>query len=167
MKPRQILLALALAATLAAVFWPQPQEEVVGAVAKQNGRVDKRSASTLPGVAGVDALRLSTLRQPDSPLGAMRADLFPAQTWQPPPPPAAKRVELPPAAPLAPPLPFQYLGRWKEGGKDVIFLDQGNRVLQARVGDTLAGWHLDQVSDDALVFTWTALNMQQILRISP
>jgi len=149
MKPRQLLIALALAATLAAVFWPRPQEVgVVGAVAR---------------TAGVPPAGARDARDPQ--LGAMRADLFPPQTWQPPPPPAPKRVEPPP--PLAPPLPFQYLGRWKEGGKDVIFLDQGNRVLQARVGDTLAGWHLDQTSDDALTFTWTALNMQQILRIAP
>ncbi|MDP2833555.1 MAG: hypothetical protein Q8Q28_09770 [Pseudomonadota bacterium] len=168
MKPRHILLALALAVTLAAVFWPAPKApEVVGAVVKQNGRVDKRSASTIPGVAGVDALRLSTLRQPDASLGALRADLFPAQTWRPPPPPAPKRVALPLPASPAPPLPFQYLGHWREGGKDVIFLAQGNQVLQVQVGDALAGWHLDQATDAALTFTWTALNMQQILRISP
>lgn len=156
MKPRHLLLALALAATLAAAFWPRPQEaEVVGAA------VRKPHASNPP-----HPRPLSRPRERDemSTLGAMRADLFPPQTWQPPPPPAAKRVEPPP---LAPPLPFHYLGRWKEGGGDVIFLDQGGRVLQARVGDTLAGWHLDQVGDDALVFTWISLNMRQTLRISP
>lgn len=159
MKPRQIMLALALVATLAAVFWPQPQDEVVGAVAKS--RTTQARFAGVPTAGGRDA----RVPQPAPQLGALRADLFPPQTWQPPPPAAPKRVE--PPSPLAPPLPFQYLGRWKEGGKDVIFLDQGNRVLQARVGDTLAGWHLDQASDDALTFTWTALNMQQILRISP
>ncbi|MDD5391046.1 MAG: hypothetical protein PHD37_17045 [Gallionellaceae bacterium] len=157
MKPRHLLLALALAATLVAAFWPRPQEaEVVGAVAKAR----TTQARVAPAADAHDP-------QHAPQLGAMRADLFPAQTWQPPPPPPAKRVELPPPPPMAPPLPFQYLGRWKEGGKDVIFLDQGSRVLQARVGDTLAGWHLDQVGDDALVFTWIALNMQQTLRISP
>jgi len=158
MKPRQLLIVLALAATLAAAFWPAAEEpEVVGAVAKQGRRVD--------------ALRLSTLRPPrqgETPtLGALRADLFPAQTWQPPPPPPSKRMAMQPLAPVAPPLPFQYLGRWREGGKDVIFLAQGNQVLKAQVGDALAGWHLDQTSDTALTFTWTALNMQQILRIAP
>lgn len=154
MKPRRIALALVLAATLAAAFWPAPKApEVVGAVVKQNARVDTRGESTP--------------RQADSRLGDLRADLFPAQTWQPPPPPPPKRVELPPPPPMAPPLPFQYLGRWKEGGKDVIFLAQGNSVLKAQAGDVLAGWHLDQASDDALTFTWTALNMQQTLRIAP
>jgi hypothetical protein len=156
MKPRQFLLALALAASLAAAFWPRPQEEVVGAVAKQDRRVDKRSAST--------NARPNTGEAPQ--LGIMRGNLFPAQTWQ-PPPPARRMATLPPPPPVAPPLPFQYLGRWQEGGKDVLFLAQGNRVLHARVGDSLSGWHFDRAGDADLTFTWTALNMQQTLRIAP
>jgi len=168
MKPRRIMIALALAATLAAAFWPRPEADVVGAVVKQNGRVDKRGASTPARPNTVDVPRLSTLRLEDpSQLGAMRANLFPVQTWRPPPPPPPKPVLLPPPPPVAPPLPFQYLGRWKEGGKDVIFLAQGDRVLKAQVGDALAGWHLDRATDAALTFTWTALNMQQTLRIAP
>jgi len=160
MKPRQFMLALALVATLVAVFWPQPQEkagvtgsEVVGAVAKR-----ERKPATLPQAQGA---------REDSRLGPMRGNLFPAQTWRPPPPPPPKQAPLPPPPPVAPPLPFQYVGRWKEDGKDVIFLAQGNRVLKAQVGDALSGWHLDQATDDALTFTWTLLNMQQTLRIAP
>jgi len=67
---------------------------------------------------------------------------------------------------MAPPLPFQYLGRWQEGGKDVVFLGEGERVVKAQVGDSLSGWHLDQASGTALTFTWTALNQQQTLRIA-
>ena len=160
MKPRQFLLALALLATLVAAFWPQPQEqagvtgsEVVGAVAQR-----QRKPAAVPRAQGARA---------DSQLGAMRGNLFPAQTWRPPPPPPPKQAPLPPPPPVAPPLPFQYVGRWKEDGKDVIFLAQGNRVLKAQVGDALSGWHLDQATDDALTFTWTLLNMQQTLRIAP
>jgi hypothetical protein len=158
MKPRRILLALALAATLAAVFWPQPKEEaggvdVVGAVAKR-----ERKPAAQPRTQGA---------REDRRLGAMRGNLFPAQTWRPPPPPPPKVVPLPPPPPLAPPLPFQYLGRWKEAGKDVIFLTQGNRVVKVQVGEVLAGWRLDQATDSALTFTWTLLNMQQTLRIAP
>lgn len=154
MKPRRMMLALALVATLAAAFWPRPREaEVVGAVA----RVPK---APLAGHDARDPL-------PASRLGAMRADLFPAQSWQPPPPPQSKREVMPPADLTAPPLPFEYLGRWREDDKEVVFLAQGSRVLQARVGDVLAGWRLDRASDDAIAFTWIALNMQQTLRISP
>ncbi len=157
MKPRQILLTLALAATLAAAFWPRPAAEVVGAVAKP-GRA--------PAPVVVAQVTASVPASANA-LGPMNADLFPPQSWRPPPPPARGMVEPPPPPPMAPPLPFQYLGRWREGGKDVVFLAQGERVLQARVGEALAGWHLDQASDDALTFTWTALNLRQTLRITP
>lgn len=160
MKPRHFMLALALSTTLLAAFWPHPQDEgegpdVVGAVAKRERGQQPATAPTAKDPR--DGRRL----------GAMRADLFPAQSWRPPPPPPPKQVILPPPVPVAPPLPFQYLGRWKDGGKDVIFLAQGNRLLQAQVGDVLAGWHLDQASDSALTFTWTPLDMQQTLRIAP
>lgn len=160
MKPRHFLLALALLATLVAAFWPQPQEpagvtgsEIVGAVAQR-----QRKPAAEPQAQGA---------REDSRLRPMRGDLFPAQTWRPPPPPPPKQAPLPPPPPVAPPLPFQYLGRWKEDGRDVIFLAQGNRVLKAQVGDALSGWHLDQATDDALTFTWTLLNLQQTLRIAP
>ena len=159
MKSRQIMLALLLAATLAAAFWPwsEDETEVVGAMAK------RERGHKPPAVA--------YSRTPDKPvdprLGAMRGNLFPAQTWQPPPPPPPKIVPPPPPPPAPPPLPFQYMGRWKEKGKDVFFLTQGGRVLHLQVGDAQAGWHLDQANDNALTFTWTALNMQQILRIAP
>ena len=160
MKPHQVLLILALLATLVAAFWPQPQEQagvtgsaIVAAVAQR-----QRKPAAVPQAQGA---------REDSRLGPMRGNLFPAQTWRPPPPPPPKQAPLPPPPPVAPPLPVQYVGRWKEDGKDVIFLAQGNRVLKAQVGDALSGWHLDQATDDALTFTWTLLNMQQTLRIAP
>jgi len=167
MKPRQIMLALGLAATLAAAFWPRPKDEakVVGTEAMDTdvvGAVAKRERGHKP----ASVPQAQDARQ-ERQLGTLRGNLFPAQTWRPPPPPPPKVVPLPPPPPVAPPLPFQYLGRWKEGGKDVIFLVQGGRVLKAQVGDALAGWHLDQATDNALTFTWVPLNMQQTLRIAP
>ena len=160
MKPRQVLLILALLATLVAAFWPQPQQQAGVTGSEIVGAVDKpqRKPTALAQAQGARA---------DGQLGPMRGNLFPAQTWRPPPPPPPKQAPLPPPPPVAPPLPFQYVGRWKEDGRDVIFLAQGNRVLKAQVGDALSGWHLDQATDDALTFTWTLLNMQQTLRIAP
>jgi hypothetical protein len=168
MKPRPLLLALALAATLAAAFWPAAEEEaeVVGAVENPRRPPTKPGAST-PSPAG-------TVEVPHTKgaLGPSRADLFPAQTWQalapptPEPEPESAPPPLPPP-PQAPPLPFQYLGRWQEGGKDVYFLEQGTRLVEARVGDSLSGWHFDQATETTLTFTWTALNQRQTLRITP
>jgi hypothetical protein len=160
MKPRHLLLGAALAATLAASFWPEP--EVLTAMPH---RADKP--------------RTAAIAKPQAPapaasgLGSMQADLFPSQTWQPParPKPVAARAETrlppPPATPTPPPLPFAYLGRWKQAEQTVYFIGQGERVLSLKPGDTEIGWHFDQAGDDTLTFTWTALNMQRTLRITP
>jgi hypothetical protein len=162
MMPRRLLLTLALAATLAAAFWPRSEKdaEVVGAVAKA-----QRGPKPAGGSQGQLPARPRAVGEPGR-LGAMRADLFPAQTWRPPPPPPPKPVVLPPPPPVAPPLPFVYLGRWKEGGTDVIFLAQGNLLQKMQVGNFLSGWRLDAATDTALTFTWVSLNMQKTLRIA-
>lgn len=165
MSPRRIVLVLLLAATLVATFrsWRGGEGEVVEATAKA-----ERVRATPSAVAHA---RLAAPPE-DRRLGAPRGDLFPAQTWRPPPPPARParpaRVEAPPPLPPAPPpLPFVYMGHWREKGQVVYFLTQGSRVLPIQVGETLYGWRLDQASDKALTFTWTALDMQQTMRIAP
>ncbi len=170
MTPRRIFLALALLVTLLATFWPQPQDDGVVSVAARDKRVESRVA-TRSTSAKVEVPRLSTLPPPR--LGLMQADLFPAQSWRPPPPPPPPAPIFvpspppPPPPPVAPPLPFQYLGRWQEAGKEVVFLSQSNNVMKAQVGEVIAGWRLEQVNPGTLTFTWTALNMQQLLRIAP
>jgi hypothetical protein len=155
MNPRRIGLAVALAATLAAAFWPRPPEapEVVGALAMQRPMLLKLPVAPLP--------------SSDIGLGKMAANLFPSQTWRAPPPPAPKYVPPPPPPPSAPPLPFRYVGRWKEGGQEFVFLSQSGNLVKGRVGDNLFGWRLDGIAENSLTFTWIALNQQQILRIAP
>lgn len=162
MNARRIILALALAASLAAAFWPVAEEDadmeaqVVGPVARSER--PRSTTATAP------------RREDGARLGIMTADLFPSQTWRAPPSPPPPPITVtppPPAPPRAPPLPFQYLGRWQEGGKDVYFLEQGSRLVEAQVGDSLTGWHFDQATETGLTFTWTALNQQQILRVAP
>jgi hypothetical protein len=98
----------------------------------------------------------------------MQADLFPAQTWQPPPPKPQPVVLPPPPPPSPPPLPFNYIGRWAEGSSEVVFLAQGERVLPARKGETLAGsWRVDEIAPALMTLTYLPLNMQQTLRIAP
>ena len=167
MKPRQLLLGLVLAAALAAAFWPQPEAPELAAAAPRRAQQPARlviAAAAGTSRQGADAgdSAASATR-----LGAMAADLFPQQTWRPPPPPPPKLVPLPPPAPVAPPLPFQFVGRWQEGGAEVIFLARGGNLIKTRVGDSLAGWRLDQATSNVLTFTWIALNLQQTLRIAP
>ena len=166
MKPRQILLAAALLVTLLAAFWPESAPLEVVAVAAR-----PQATQAVPGKMPRLARQQESVR-----LGEMKANLFPAHTWAPPvlpvqhaEPPPEKALEIPLEIPqeTAPPLPFQFVGRWQENGAEVVFLADGNRLLKAQLGDTLSGWQLTHITPQSLSFIWLALNQSQSLRITP
>ena len=95
--------------------------------------------------------------------------LFATHSWYvaPPPPPPVAMVSEPVVAPkpVAPPLPFTYMGSYApNGAKPVFFLTQGDRVYDVHIGDTLDGtYSVDAFNNGALVFTYKPLNQQQQL----
>jgi len=99
--------------------------------------------------------------------------LFSAHPWYtppPPPPPAPTLTAAQEAAlrvPVAPPLPFAYMGSYTPDGSDpVFFLTQGDRVYNVRVGDTLNDtYSVDSVTNGQLVMTYKPLKIQQQLTV--
>ena len=95
--------------------------------------------------------------------------LFAAHSWYvappPPPPVAASTAPVEPLKPVAPPLPFTYMGSYApSGAAPVFFLTQGDRVYDVHIGDTLDGTYtVDSFSNGQLVFTYKPLNTQQQL----
>lgn len=158
MSLHQCWLAIALAATLAAAFWPAREDPV--AVVERAERppapaADTRVAMPAPSPAGVAAR-----------MAEMQGNLFPAQTWAPPPPPPPK--PLPPPPPSPPPLPFQYLGRWIDDGKLTLFLAQGEQPVPVHVGQVLSGtWRVDAITEREVRFTYLPLDMQSTLGFTP
>jgi hypothetical protein len=169
MNTRHLVLAAALAATLAAVFWPAQEPEDIAMVepvrrAASSGGAERPTGSggpAAPLVAHADQELAAPRFEPE-----MAANLFPEQTWVPPPPPPPKPPPPPPPAP--PPLPFKSLGRWIEAGNEVVFLTHGSGVLRIRGGEVLpGGWRVDEIAKTKVVFTYQPLNMQQTLGIAP
>ncbi|MFN3752345.1 MAG: hypothetical protein ACK4SR_13385 [Thiobacillus sp.] len=158
MSPRQRWLALALAATLAAVLWPVREDTV--AVVEPTERpagpaADARVVAPAPPPSGAAAR-----------MAEMQGNLFPAQTWAPPPPPPPKPP--PPAPPSPPPLPFKYLGRWIDDGKLTLFLAQGEQPVPVRPGQVLSGtWRVDAITERQVQFTYLPLDMPSTLGITP
>jgi hypothetical protein len=161
MNARRKWLALILLATLAAAFWPQgqnPDEAVVEAVTRMPAEHRQAAAPAPRADRRVEAVRMT----------AMQANLFPRQSWAPPPPPPRPQVATPPPPPQAPPLPFGYLGRWLDGGKETVFLLQGDRPLPIQVGQIIAGsWRVDEITRGQVLFTYLPLDMQSTLGITP
>ena len=164
MKPRHLLLAAALAATLVAVWLAGDEDAASTALVEPAPRRDAPLAAAAPtnatDIAGAAATPARFV------LGGK--DLFPAQSWVPPPPPPPPMPQaLPPPPPQAPPLPYRYLGRWLDDGVETVFLARGDLLLSARGGDHLGDWRLDEVRDERLTFTYLPLQQLRQLGISP
>ena len=103
------------------------------------------------------------------------AALFASHSWYtpPPPPPPAPAPVLTAAqeaalkAPVAPPLPFAYMGTYSaSGSQPVFFLTQGDRVYNVRIGDTLNDiYSVDSFTNGQLVMTYKPLQIQQQLTV--
>lgn len=79
----------------------------------------------------------------------------------------ADRVALePPAKKVAPTLPFHVLGRYEESGKVVIFIQNGEQNLIARVGDVLADvYKVETIEESKLSLRYLPLNELQTMEI--
>lgn len=129
--------------------------------------VIKSPELTLSEVNG-KALSLDPAKISRSPEETPATDLFASKSWL-PPPPSAPVVVAPPPAPMAPPLPFRYVGQLGESdGKVVIYLAQGDDVHTVRVGEQIAGqYRLDSMDESKLTLTYLPMNQQQMLVIPP
>lgn len=160
---RRLLLALALAATLAAAAWVG-EEADTGLTETElvEARPARARATAAPAPAAAPA--------PGQRLADEGPDLFPAHSWKPPPKPEPppKPVELPPPPPpQAPQLPFRHLGSWEDQGVVTHFLAEGDKIQPARPGAMLGSWRIDEVKPGSITFTWLPLNQQRTLRLAP
>jgi hypothetical protein len=99
---------------------------------------------------------------------AATVDVFAAKSWTPPPPIQAP-VAVQPAVPVAPPLPFRYVGQMSEpDGKVIVYLARGEDVYTVKVGDLIeAQYRLDSLDETRATLTYLPMNQQQMLAILP
>jgi hypothetical protein len=95
-------------------------------------------------------------------------DPFTASSWLPPPPPPPPPAPPPPPpAPVAPPLPFTFVGAEDVGtAKARVFLNSGDRLLIVTPGEVIEGrYRLESLTPNSLVFTYLPLQQKQTLII--
>lgn len=68
-----------------------------------------------------------------------------------------------PHKPVAPLLPFRYLGKMIEDGRLNVFLARGEESLSVRAGQRIGEYRVDKVSDSEIVFTYLPLKTKQSL----
>lgn len=104
--------------------------------------------------------------EPEAPAGApagAKRDLFSTRNWNPPPPPPPPAVV---PAPMAPPLPFAFLGKKLEGQSWEVYLSRGEQTFIVREGQTFDGaYRIDKIAPPVLTLTYVPLNQAQTLTI--
>ena len=100
-------------------------------------------------------------------VGANALNLFASHSWYiaPPAPPADPQPVA--AAPMAPPLPYSYLGSYTQAGDTTTyFLVKDDRVYDVHVGDSLDNlYSVDAVTDSQLELTYLPLKIKQQLQV--
>jgi hypothetical protein len=136
------------------------------------------SLSSAPGTpvaaASVTGVPASTAGRGDRG-GAIPGDTgqpFVSTSWLPPPPPPPKPVvaiAAPPAAPVAPPLPFTFVGLVEKGTpRPQAFLARGEELLVVSQGDVLdnGAYRVDTLTPSQIVFIHVPTNTKQTISLS-
>jgi hypothetical protein len=161
-RRRWLLLSVAFAGTVAAIFYPVDEEvddaprQAIAPTAVQ------RPVPALPTVA--TEVRSSWI--------AADADPFASKAWQAPLPVAEVSravqpvvvAEAPPPPP--PPLPFKFVGQMNDGSDSVVYLSKGDQVVVARSGDLLdGGYKVSAISPTHIEFETVSSGFTQPLAI--
>lgn len=164
MRPRALVLGVALLATLAASWWAVlvDDDDATSLLPQaprtaQTGRGPEPSAAAA-GAAG-EALRVRREAWP-----AWAANILQPMSFAPPAPPP-----MPPARiePGVPPLPFRYVGAIETAGVRAVILTEGDAVhivrARERVGEH---YRIERISATEIEFTYLPLLQRQRLGIS-
>jgi len=173
-----ILGVIFLGTLVAAAFAPDQEPAVPSAKAKRV--TGPRQAVVSNGPRSQEVVG-STVHAPVTPAlgfpvrapladGDAGTDLFAAKSWYvapPPPPPPPPVVALPPPKPVAPALPFTYMGRLGGApGEAVVYLVKGDRTFPVKGGETLEGvYRVEKIEAAQVEFTYLPLNEKQVLLI--
>lgn len=188
MKPRHILMGVALAGAAALVVFgdKSPDSTVAEAVDRKPARSAPAAAATpapppiaaavpassaaRPGEAAI--LRLVPREELIGEVGEgsfkSKDGVFGGQSWNPPPPPptAAELNAPPPPPPSAPPLPFQFLGKAAADGQWEVYLGRGEQTFVVRKGSQIDGtYRVDAIAPPTLTMTYLPMNQVQQLNI--
>lgn len=153
---RQIVLAVALVATVVASIVDLPAPETV----EPQKAVPVAVSAPVPAAVRAAAPVNANPYSPRIPFGTQVADLFAARSWQAPP----TLAPVPKApAPVAPPLPFVYMGKLLQQDEVVAFLGLGTRTYLLRRGDVVADYKVMEVTPSEMSFLYLPLNEKQRL----
>ena len=156
------LLILAGAAVTAGLIWWAPG----GSDLSEPAKLAKTEPRTQTTATATEAMPAPALHSGEARAPLTTADpLFASSSWvvAPPPPPPAPPPP-PPPPPTAPPLPYVFMGRFEQGGNQLVILTRGNRVVTAAQGDVLENsYRIDRIEASKVTMTYLPLGTTQFL----
>lgn len=170
MKPRHLMLGAALLLALGLVLFGQraPDDEAAQAVVQAAPRQPPRQAPrrALPAAPAPSPVLSLIPRSElfDHIAGSGHASPFGSRDWTPAPAPAPASAA--PATPVAPPLPFAYLGKALRGGQWEVYLAQGDTSLIVRPQMVIEGrYRVEAIAPPLLTLRFLPLNQIQQINI--
>lgn len=162
-KHRRWLLGAALLLTVAAAASVGGRDDNDSAVVQADSsreHVRHRNPERLADNGSGTDIDLKNLKRPALPDNVK--DLFPAKSWYVPPP--APRIR---PVPAAPPLPFVYIGKIIEAGKDpTVFLESQNRTFLVHEADSIGtNYRVDTIRPPVMTLTYLPLDIKQTMQI--
>jgi hypothetical protein len=146
------ILGLALVATLAAVAWVGEEEEVAAPVVRERAATDDTTPRRDARRQQKEMPTLDLARLDNRELGEPTIDLFAGKSWYVPPPPP------PPPKPVAPPVPFTFIGRLIESDGMAVFVAAADRNQVLRTGSVVDGvWRVEEIEPTRMKLTYLPL----------
>ncbi len=182
MKPYQIAMGLALVGAAGLVLFGDnsPSADIAEPVARGAAPATAPAVarSTAPSRAGKDArpqaevaiLRLlpraELIGESGEAAFASGEGVFLGQNWNPPPPPPPPASNLPPPAPMAPPLPFAYIGKAVADGAWEVYLARADKTYVVRTHTVIDGtYRVERIAPPLMSVTYLPLNQVQQINI--
>jgi len=155
-RSRHILLYGTALATLAAVVFAPPEQETVQPA--HLAPKPQAEADAAPIVAPSEALKPI----PRNGLANEPNDMFLVD--RPPPSIPAATASARQPVPVAPPLPFTYMGKMVENGALTVFLTREDKPYVVHAGDVLDNqYRIDAIRPPSIELTYLPLKQKQLL----
>jgi hypothetical protein len=183
MKPYQIAMGIALATAAGLVLFGDktPSSDVAEPVTRAARAPAAKAAGSTPAVASrsgpassaqgevlIQRLVPRALLLGETGEGSFASGegVFGGQNWNPPPPPPPPVSNAPPPAPMAPPLPFSYIGKAAAEGAWEVYLSRADKVYVVRTKTVIDGtYRVDAIAPPLMSLTYLPLNQVQQINI--
>lgn len=170
MKLRQFLIFVVLGVTVWFAFFASPPSDMtVDEVARKN-KPAKPSTPIVSTAAGNSQLKLSAIVDRRELIEVDEktkvSTLFDQQNWNPPPPTPALEKPVASPTPVAPTMPFQYIGKKIEDGTYEVYLASGDKTYAVVVGTVIENtYKVDAIKPPLMYLTYLPLNQSQTISI--